>query len=136
MALFKGIILFVVAVSLFAVLSVIALFVQLFLAVWQWRWQPIKDFFGGLYQGLVFMFYQLAVTIDKSGARVLAPVLNVVFLTDDAVYFFGDKDENGKYYTISTILGMNYLDETLSGFGNWFKEFLDLFEKDHVIKSV
>ena len=136
MELFKSIILFVVAVSLFAVLLVFALFVQLFLAVWHLRWQPVKDFFGGLYQGLVFMFYQLAVTIDKSGARVLAPVLNVIFLSNDAVHLFGDKDENGKYYTISTILGMNYLDETLTGFGLWFKEFLDLFEKDHVIKSV
>lgn len=136
MALFKGIILFVVAVSLFAVLSVAALFMQLFLAVYYKSWQPAKDYFGGLYQGLVFMFYQLAVTIDKSGARVLAPVLNVIFLTDNSKHFFGDKDENGKYYTISTILGMNYLDETLSGFGAWFKEFLDLFEKDHVIKSV
>ena len=82
------------------------------------------------------MFYQLAVTIDKSGARVLAPVLNVIFLSEKPQHYFGDKDETGKYYTISTILGMNYLDETLSGFGNWFKEFLDLFEKDHVIKSV
>ena len=136
MELFKSIILFVVAVSLFAVLLVFALFVQLFLAVWHLRWQPVKDFFGGLYQGLVFMFYQLAVTIDKSGARVLAPVLNVIFLSNDAVHLFGDKDDNGKYYTISTILGMNYLDETLTGFGLWFKEFLDLFEKDHVIKSV
>ena len=38
MELFKSIILFVVAVSLFAVLSVFALFVQLFLAVWRWSW--------------------------------------------------------------------------------------------------
>ena len=136
MALLKGIILFVVAVSLFALLSVAALFMQLFLAVYYKSWQPVKDFFGGLYQGLVFMFYQLAVTIDKSGARVLAPVLNVIFLTDNSKHFFGDKDENGKYYTISTIPGMNYLGETLSGFGAWFKEFLDLFEKDHIIKSV
>jgi len=136
MELFKSVILFIVAVSLFAVLSVIAFFVQLFLAVYYKSWQPIKDFFGGLYQGLIFMFYQLAITIDKSGARVLAPVLNVIFLADDAKHYFGDKDENGNYYTISTILGMNYLDETLTGFGNWFKEFLDLFEKDHIIKSV
>lgn len=136
MELIKSIILFVVALTLFAVLSVFALFVQLFLGLYYKSWQPIKDFFGGLYQGIVFMFYQLAVTIDKSGARVLAPVLNVIFLSAKAEHYFGDKDEAGKYYTISTILGMNYLDETLSGFGNWFKEFLDLFEKDHVIKSV
>jgi hypothetical protein len=121
---------------LFIILSIVALFVQLAIAIWNWEWQPVKDFFGGFYTGVVFLFYQVAVVIDKTGARILAPVLNAIFITAASEHLFGSKDENGVYYTISTILGYNYLDNTLTGFGSWFKEFLDLFEKDHIIKSV
>jgi hypothetical protein len=136
MRLFKAFILFFIATILFVVLSIVAIFVQSALTVWHWTWQPLKDFFGGLYDGLVFLFYQVAVTIDKSGARVLAPVLNIIFINSQTNHLFGSKDEKDHYYTISTILGLNYLDGTLTGFGSWFKEFLDLFEKDHIIKSV
>jgi len=136
MKLLESFFLFLVAVVLFAVLTPVAFFTQVPLAFKRKSWQPVRDYFGGLYEGLVFMFYQLALVIDKSGARVLAPVLNVIFLKPEAKTRFGAKDEHGKYFSISAILGINYLDETLNGFGLWFKEFLDLFERDHIIKSI
>ena len=136
MDLLKSIVLSFIAVILFICLSIFTLLYNIGVSIWKWSFEPLQKFFKGLYDGVVFLLYQIALSIDKTGAIVLAPILNKVFLINVSENLFGKKDKDDNYYTISTILGMNYLDETLTGFGLWFKEFLDIFEKEHIVKSV
>lgn len=95
--------------------------------------------FGWLYGALTtkdFNKYNrdIALSKDRLGNVILAPLLNKLLITKDG-YKFG----NGKE-TISSVIGKNYLTLTLTkkGFSNgmfWYN-FLESKETNHCIKSI
>jgi len=59
-----------------------------------------------------------------------ASILNNVLISKDG-YKFGNSLE-----TVSSVLGKNQLNNTLSPFGMMLISLMDIFDKDHAIKSV
>ena len=132
MKLFKNILLTITAIILFAVMFVVS-FVWSIIDLIRFK---RTLFWRGIYFGFGYLLYTIALTLDRSGAVIGARLWNAIFLTNESDLKFGTTNEKGEPYSISYVLGANYVDETLTGFGFWFKEFLDLFERDHVLKTI
>jgi hypothetical protein len=137
MKLIKNIFLAFLSIFLLIVVFFIALIREAFVLFTK-RKKDTKYFFKGVYFGLSYGFYSIALTIDKASALMFPSLWNAVFIEDNRMYnvvYFGSTESIKEKYSISKILGLNYKNGNLSKFGWWFKEFLDLFEFDHVIKS-
>lgn len=75
-------------------------------------------------------FRSSAITIDKLANREFRMLWNIKLRTESG-YKFGAENE-----TISSVLGKNQRDNTLSGGGKFLVKILDLLEKDHCLKSI
>ena len=75
-------------------------------------------------------FKQTAIDIDRFGNRNFRSFLNAT-MRERRGYPFGDERE-----TISSVLGKNQRDQTLSWFGNIICFILDLLDKNHCKKSI
>ena len=75
-------------------------------------------------------FKQTALDIDRFGNRNFRAFLNTTMRVNEG-YFFGNENE-----TISSVLGKNQRDKTLSNFGNIICFTLDSIDKDHCLKSI
>ena len=75
-------------------------------------------------------FLQTATDIDKFGNRNMRTLLNVTLITSEG-YQFGQWDE-----TISSALGVNQRDSTLTKTGKAICWILDTLDKDHCKKSI
>lgn len=80
--------------------------------------------------GKVGYFRDSAVSLDKYSNREFRTLWNKVLRTE-AGYKFGNPDE-----TISSALGKNERDGTLTGTGKALVYVLDKIEKDHCLKSI
>ncbi|HCM34122.1 hypothetical protein [Chryseobacterium sp.] len=107
-------ILFLIAYILLLPLTVINFFVVLFTS---------KDHAKGY-------FRTTAINIDKFGNREFRKLWNLT-LKIDIGYQFGNPDE-----TISSALGKNERDGTLSGVGKGLAWILNTIDKDHCSKSI
>ena len=74
-------------------------------------------------------FMQTAIDIDRFGNRNFRTLFNTTLQKNG--YLFGDVRE-----TISSVLGKNQRDGTLSGFGVKFCKLLDWLDKEHCKKSI
>lgn len=142
--LIKNIALVIVAIVLSTILFPLSLIWEIVMSIVERSGSFIKSYFTGFIDGLNYLLYQVALTIDRAGSIWFKRPLNWAFLkelpnpideNDAKPLPFGTMDTTGKPYLISYILGFNFLHGTLSDFGFWFKEFLDLFEKEHIIKA-
>ena len=127
--------------NLLLTIIAVILFVVMFIAAMIWSLLDLITgrktlFWRGLIFGLNYLLWMIALTLDRTGAVIGARIWNAVFLTKESELRFGATNENGEPYSISYILGENYVSDSLTGFGFWFKEFLDLFERDHVLKTI
>lgn len=75
-------------------------------------------------------FISSAITIDKLANREFRTLWNKK-LRNESGYKFGAENE-----TISSALGKNQRDNTLTKSGKLLVKFLDFFEKDHCLKSI
>lgn len=75
-------------------------------------------------------FRSTAVNIDKFGNREFRTLWNVTLITDNG-YQFGNIEE-----TISSALGKNERDGTLSNTGKFIANILNKIDKDHCKKSI
>lgn len=146
MIMIKNIALLITAIILFIVVFVINLLVEAFL-VFSKSKNNIKGFIYGLLFGMGYflntlyqlinqLLYMCSLSLDRSAGVMYARVWNYLFISKkapNALYFNYNKGE--EIPSISKRLGQNYKLGTLSKLGLWFKEFLDLFEKDHIIKA-
>lgn len=107
-------ILFLIAYILILPLSIINYFVVLFTA---------KDNAKGY-------FRSTAVNMDKFGNREFRTLFNAIFIKKNG-YKFGNPKE-----TISSVLGKNERDGTLSKCGKALAWFLNTIDKDHCRKSI
>lgn len=109
-----GWLLFILAYTLFFPLSITNYFIVLFKS---------KDNAKGY-------FINSAVNLDKYANRELRTLWNSTLRTRNG-YEFGDYRE-----TISSVIGKNKRDGTLSKFGKVLATILDFLDKNHCIKSI
>lgn len=112
-----GIILFIVAIYLFKPLTLINFICVLY--KYGFKWKTINDF-----------FYETAVDIDRFANRNFRTLWNMTLRTPEG-YHFGNINE-----TISSALGKNKLNKTLTRLGSILCYILDKLDKNHCIKSI
>ena len=136
MKLFKNLGLFLLATFTFIVIFIVAIIREIIVTFTKKK-NDVKAMFYGFYIGLSYLFYAIALTIDKTAALMFPSLWNSLFITKNKyqAFLFGSEIAVNSKYSISKILGLNYQAGTLNKFGIWFKEFLDLFEFDHIIKA-
>lgn len=79
---------------------------------------------------LKIWFYRTAVSIDQMGNTIGAPLFNDIFIKVGG-YKFGNTNE-----TISSVIGKNYRDNTLSRCGKLLRRILDFMDDNHSLKSI
>ena len=111
-----GIVLFLVSVVLFVPLTIINFFCVLF--KYKIKWSTINGFFK-----------ETAIDIDRFGNRNFRTLLNMTLQENG--YEFGNINE-----TISSALGKNKRDNTLTKTGSVLCFILDSLDENHCIKSI
>jgi hypothetical protein len=112
----KGLILLIIALTLFIPLTVMNVILVLKKYM---SWKALDGY-----------FYQTALDIDRFGNRNFRTLLNNS-LIKDSIHKFGDPRE-----TISSVLGKNERDETLTVTGVLLVKLLNAIDKDHCKKSI
>ncbi len=118
-SLFTGILLFLISIVLFITTTPFGF-------IYGMVYSLIKHFF----KGLGGFFVEIAVSIDQLGNVIMQHLLNMLWLKEGG-YKFGNRDE-----TISSALGKNKVQHTLSGFGKFIVALLDLIDNNHVLDSI
>jgi len=90
----------------------------------------LKYIFTGNKKMLAVWFYRTAREIDLFANVVGAEFWNAVFITDGG-YKFGNPKE-----TISSVLGKNQRDKTLTLLGDALRWVLDRIDEDHCLNSI
>lgn len=112
----KGLLLFFIALILLIPLTVI----NVLIVINKYR----------TWKSLDLYFYETAVDIDKFGNHNFRTLFNKVLILKNG-YRFGNINE-----TISSVLGKNERDKTLTTTGKLLVKILDLIDKDHCKKSI
>lgn len=92
-----------------------------------WIFGCVKLMFSG---GVNGYNRKCALSIDQTGNAICSELFNSVLIKKDG-YLFGSPDE-----TISSVLGKNYLQGTLTTTGKAINSILNSIEKNHTIKSI
>lgn len=81
---------------------------------------------------LSLYFTEIALVLDEAGNVVMQHILNDFLLIKKRdTYYFGNKKE-----TISSVIGKNYMTETLSPIGLALNSFLNFIDKGHSLNSI
>ena len=81
---------------------------------------------------LSLYFTEIALVFDEAGNVVMQHILNDFLLIKKRdTYYFGNKKE-----TISSVIGKNYLTQTLSPLGLALNSFLNFIDKGHSLNSI
>lgn len=98
---------------------------------------PLGLIYGSLHslftrgiKGMGEYFLQIAVSIDQLGNVLMQHLLNLLWIRPGG-YPFGNRDE-----TISSALGRNKRDGTLTPFGKWIDGVLDRIDPNHSLNSI
>lgn len=75
-------------------------------------------------------FFEMAKAVDKYGNVVCATMFNDLLITKESKHLFG---ADGQY--ISGVLGLNFLDATLTKTGLFINNSLNYFWRDHTIRA-
>lgn len=90
----------------------------------------IYSLFKSGLRGMSAYFFQLAVSVDQLGNVMMQHLLNTLWIKKGG-YPFGNRDE-----TISSALGRNKQDKTLTGFGKCIDAILDRLDPNHSLNSI
>ena len=113
----------------FIVLSIAIILLYLFLPIVV-IFYIIKYLLTGNKRELKVWFYRSAREIDVFANVVGSDLFNAIFLVDQG-YKFGNPKE-----TISSVLGKNQRDKTLSLAGDGLRRILDLIDENHCLNSI
>ncbi len=113
----------------FLVLSIAIILLYLFLPVVV-VFYIVKYLLTGNKRGMKLWFFRSAREIDVFANVVGCDLFNAIFIVDQG-YKFGNPKE-----TISSVLGKNQRDKTLSLAGELLRWILDLIDDNHCIKSI
>lgn len=119
----KNAILLVVALLFGSVLIPLGIVFTLAKALWQRNWRKIVGYLDNSAGAL-------ALAIDHFGNTVCRDLFNAIFISP-AGYPFGNIKE-----TISSVLGKNYRDDTLTVAGELLVVILDAIDENHVLKAI
>jgi 8-oxo-dGTP diphosphatase len=118
-----GIALALVSLLLSALLFPLGLVMTFFINLYKRRWRLS-------FKRLDTQFLSIATSIDASGNVVCKDLFNLILIKKGG-YEFGKRKE-----TISSVLGKNQRDNTLTGTGRLIAFILDKIETDHCLKSI
>jgi hypothetical protein len=77
-------------------------------------------------------FIEVALVLDEVGNVTMQHLLNdILLIRKENTYFFGNKNE-----TISSVIGKNYITNTLSPIGHTLNKLLNFLDKDHALNSI
>ena len=113
----------------FVVLSIAIILLYLFLPIVV-IFYIIKYLLTGNKRELKVWFYRSAREIDVFANVVGSDLFNTIFIVDQG-YKFGNPKE-----TISSVLGKNQRDKTLSLAGDGLRRILDLIDENHCLNSI
>jgi 8-oxo-dGTP diphosphatase len=114
-----GMLLFVISIILMVITGPIGLIYGLFYTL-----------FTKSIRGVGEYCMQIADSIDQLGNVVMQHLLNDIWIKPTG-YKFGNRDE-----TISSVLGKNERDKTLSRFGQWIVDILNALDQNHTLNSI
>ena len=119
--LIKSILLVVIAILLLGVL----IYPSLIVAV-------IYSFTNkGTVKNLAEYFRDVALSIDQTGNTICQHLFNAILIEQHSIYRFGNMDE-----TISSVLGKNLVNNSLTKTGRYITYILDTLDNNHSIKSI
>lgn len=119
----KGLALMIIAVTLSGIFMPIGILYSIVSFLWSSGFKQILKRVG---QYLLI----IAIAIDQMGNVVMQELFNDILIKPGG-HKFGDEDE-----TISSVLGKNQLNGSLTRWGNYLNQLLNLFEKNHSVKSI
>jgi hypothetical protein len=121
MPLFKSLLLFCIAFVLFFTTAPIGFLYAVI------RQNLVKRVYS-----LSIYFLELALALDNAGNVLMQHVLNdALLIKNQNTYLFGNKME-----TISSVIGKNLVNHTLSPTGLLLNNFLHWIDKDHSLNSI
>jgi hypothetical protein len=118
-----GIFLALVSLFLSALFFPLGLLITFFINLYKRRWSLS-------FKRLDEQFLSIATSIDASGNVVCKDLFNLI-LIEKGGYEFGKRKE-----TISSALGKNQRNNTLTGLGRLIAFILDKIDSDHCLKSI
>jgi hypothetical protein len=81
---------------------------------------------------LTVYFIEVAIALDAAGNVMMQHLLNdMLLIKKEPTYYFGNKKE-----TISSVLGKNFLTNTLSVLGRALNSFLNAIDNGHSLNSI
>lgn len=107
------------AVLLFPLSLLITFFINLYKRRWKFSFKRLDE-----------QFLSIATSVDASGNVVCKDLFNLLLIKKGG-YEFGKRKE-----TISSVLGKNQRDNTLTSVGKGVAFVLDKIDTDHCIKSI
>lgn len=113
----------IVSILLSVLFFPLGLLLTLFINLYKRRWKYS-------FKRLDAQFLSIATSIDASGNVVCKDLFNLA-LKQKRGYVFGNRKE-----TISSVLGKNQRDKTLTDTGRLIAFILDKIDKDHCLKSI
>lgn len=114
-----GVLLLLISIILMAVTAPIGFLYGIIYEVYQKGWTGMGEY-----------ALKVAVSVDQLGNVVMQHLLNTLWITKDG-YKFGNGDE-----TISSAIGKNLEKGTLSTFGKFINQFLDVIDPNHSLNSI
>ena len=113
-----SVLLFLVAILLVVLLTPLAIFVKIVIAIWRRKFDHL-------------WFRRLALSLDQLGNVIADDFFNWLLICDDHIAPFGDEDE-----TVSSVLGKNYLANNLTVLGKALRYLLHRIDPNHSVKSI
>jgi len=90
----------------------------------------LHTFFQKGFSGTGAFFLKIAISVDQLGNVIMQHLLNLLWVQKGG-YLFGNRDE-----TISSALGKNKENDTLTIFGKTIDKILDIIDKNHSLDSI
>lgn len=113
----------IVSVFLAMILFPLGLLITFFINLYKRRW-------SFSFKRLDQQFLSIATSVDASGNVVCKDLFSLILIQKGG-YEFGKRKE-----TISSVLGKNQRDGTLTGLGIWVANTLDKIDPNHCLKSI
>jgi hypothetical protein len=118
----KNFLLVIIAIVLFTILAPIGLIVELVVVLFRRKANTDR---------LNHFFLIVAISIDQLGNAVCSTLFNATLIKKSSSERFGNPDE-----TISSVLGKNKLNNTLTRVGEQLEWILHVLDKNHSVKNI
>ena len=119
-----GILVYILSIILITCLNVVAMSFGFIKSIYN------RHFIDGI-KTIDFKLWHLGIMVDQIGNIVCSELFDALLIKSESTNKFGTLDE-----TVSSVLGKNQKEKTLTKAGWWLVGVLDKIEKDHCLKSI